>query len=312
MRNIRNNTVMANFTSEIKRDILSDLPTEPCCGKAALSALLLTSGTVDREKIEFVSENEKIAEYFLRLTEDLFSVRPEVKGAVFDPKHERDKLTFSYRGEKRSEILRETGLSEGGLERVTAKDCCAVSFIQSAFLGSGSCTLPHGGAKTGYHLEFILPDQTVAEEFCDLLARFELLARVIVRGEKSVVYLKSGEAICDFFSVIGAQTALKKLENVTAARAESNNENRVSNCFAGNADKAAIASAQQVIALERLQKSGKLSSLARPLQDVARARLTYPSYSLGELAASLGVSKSCLNHRMRKLLEIYRTENNHD
>ncbi len=301
---------MANFTSEIKRDLL-DLPQKACCGIATLSALLTTSGTVSEDQLTFVSENEKIAEFFVRLMESLFFVRPEVKEAVFDPKRERDKLTFSYSGEKFHEILQEIGYFSGA-DQITMSDCCALSYIKGAFLGSGSCTLPHGGVKTGYHLEFVFSSRAPAEFFSDLLLRFELLSKVIDRGEKSVVYFKSGDAISDFFSVIGAESALKTLEQVAAARAESNNENRVFNCFAGNADKTAIASANQVIALERMQRDGQLSKLPESLQTVAEARLKNKGYSLSELANHLGISKSCLNHRMRKIIELYKRIYDHD
>lgn len=302
---------MPNFTSQIKRDIISSFPASSCCGKATISALLTTSGTVAEDQISFVSENEKIAEHFVRLMESVFFVRPEVKGAVFDPKRERDKLTFSYGGEKLGKILPSIGYPNK-LDDITRKDCCALSYIKGAFLGGGSCTLPHGGVKTGYHLEFVFPSRDAAEQFGDLLMRFELLCKVIDRGEKSIVYFKSGDVISDFFSVIGAESALKKLEDVAAARAESNNENRISNCFAGNADKAAIASANQVLLLERMQRDGRLSELSQQQQQVALARLANKEDSLAELAPKLGISKSCLNHRMRKIIEIYKRTYDHD
>lgn len=303
---------MPNFTSEIKKEILTGFPQNICCGRAVLSALLMTEGTALPDRLEFSSENEKLTEFFVRKAEEIFNVRLEVKGAVFDGRREKDRLTFSYSGEKLEEIYRQTGISDSDFSLVTERGCCALSFVKGAFLGSGSCTLPHGGAKTGYHLEFVCPTERTAEALCETLVRFELLPRYIERGEKFVVYLKSGDAISDFLSIVGAKNSLKSFEKITAARAERNNENRVSNCYAGNADKAAIASAQQAIMIEQMEKSGVLSSLAEPLREAARMRMKYPTYSLNELAAALGVSKSCLNHRMRKLTEIYKAENDHD
>lgn len=303
---------MSSFTSEIKKEILGVFPQKICCAKSALTALLITGGAAFSDRLEFVSENERIAEYFVRLMEDVFAVRPEVKGVVFDGKREKEKLTFSYDGAKLEAIYLETGIRSESFSAVTERECCALSFVKGAFLGSGSCTLPHGGVKTGYHLEFIFPSQRSAEAFCNLLLRFFLLSHYTERGGKYIVYLKSGDAISDFLSIVGAKNALKTFESVTSARAERNNENRVSNCYAGNADKAAIASAQQVLMLVELTKNGTLASLAEPLQETARIRLKYPTYSLSELAKELGVTKSCLNHRMRKLTEIYKAENYHD
>ena len=75
--------------------------------------------------------------------------------------------------------------------------------------------------------------------------------------------------------------------------------------MAGNADKAAIASAEQTLALRELRDDGVLATLPEALQHTAAARLEHPTLSLSELAALLGVSKGGLNHRMRKLMQIY-------
>ena len=44
--------------------------------------------------------------------------------------------------------------------------------------------------------------------------------------------------------------------------------------------------------------------LSPALKDTAQARMDHPESSLQDLADELGVTKSCLNHRLRKLVEI--------
>lgn len=293
-----------SFTAEIKRELCSSVPKDDEGKKAIISALLLTSGAFSLQAIEFTSENERLARLFLRLTEDVFGVRFEMQEATLDPKRDRDKLTFSYCGEKTSEILQETGLAEGnGIFRFL--ETSALSYLKGAFLGSGSCTIPAEGTRTGYHLEFIFPNTDAGEAFMELLSSFELLAKQVQRGERTVVYLKSGDMLSDFCSVVGANGALKRLDDITAVRAMRNNSNRVSNCYARNADRSAIASVNQLRMIEELKKSGVYQTLAPALQEAAQIRIDYPTESLSELAERLGISKSCLNHRYRKLTEIY-------
>ena len=74
--------------------------------------------------------------------------------------------------------------------------------------------------------------------------------------------------------------------------------------MSGNADKAAIAAVKQVMAIEKLKKSGVYFELSVELKVLAKARVDNPHISLQELADMLGISKSCLNHRMRKLMEL--------
>lgn len=283
-----------NFTQEIKRDLLKRAPEKRCCRAALAEAAIVTSGTYSASGFSFTSESEESAAFLLNLTEAL-GIRMTLTGASFDPKQGRDKLTFSCAAE---------GFSVRGTQNLS--DCCAQAYLKGAFLYGGSCTLPHEGTKTGYHLEVVFDRAEDADDFLTLLDRFQIIGNVVRRGENSVVYLKSREAISDFLAAVGADGALGTLEAVSAAREERNAENRVSNCSAGNADRAAIASVGQVVAFLKLKESGRLDGLAAPLREAAEARLNNPEMTLSELAVELGVGKSCLNHRFRKLMELSR------
>ena len=96
---------------------------------------------------------------------------------------------------------------------------------------------------------------------------------------------------------------------VMAAKVEKemrNTVNRRVNCDAANVDKAGAASREQVEALTRLTDAGIVATLPVKLQEVAVARLLQPELSLSELAETFDppLTKSCLNHRMRKLMEL--------
>ncbi len=297
-----------NFTSEIRRELMKSVPPKSCCKTSLLAAFIQTSGYLSlgrvgiRDEVSFTSEHEEVAEYMLALAEELFGVRMTMDAVRRDPKQGRHKLTFSYSLSDAGEIAEE--ISAHFAPDLTSS-CCRAAFVKGAFLGSGSCTLPSEGAKTGYHLEFIFEERSEAEDFADLLDSLQLLGNVAPRGDTYFVYCKSRETICDVLSVMEAPVALTRLERIASLREENNNENRIGNCMAGNADRAATASVAQVLAFERLRESGLLSSLPAALKETAEGRLARPEYSLAELAEHLGVSKSCLNHRIRKLMKLY-------
>lgn len=299
-----------NFTEEIKRDLLRKTPSARCCRLALMAAAVDTSGEwrrkdpggIPREGISFTSESESIAEYLLRIPEKCFGIPLTLTAAALDPKNKKNKLTFSYFGERGKELAEEISASRPFF---TGRACCGEAYLKGAFLCGGSCTLPREGSKTGYHLEFVFSSAERAEEFCELLDRMQLVGSMVTRGDRYVVYNKNREGISDFLSVAGARSALMRFEDVTSARELNNNENRVENCMAGNADRSATASVAQTVALGVLKERGILQGLPEPLRMVAEARLSHPTYSLNELADLLGIGKSCLNHRMRKLMRLY-------
>lgn len=292
---------MPNFSQLIKREILSAVPENDCCKRALFRALVDVCGSADSSAVEFTSENERLTEYFFVLSESL-GLQPELGGAVYDARNGKDRVSFCLRGECATRAYRL--YSEVRADEL--KLCCAVSYVRGVFLGGGSCSLPHAGAKSGYHLEFVFPNEEKAENFCIVLESMLFYTKTIRRGEKYVVYLKSREAVYDFLSAIGAKSALKEMEKILIVREENNFINRVENCMAGNADKSMTASAEQAHLIRRLKESSRYSDLPASLKDLAEERLNNPTLSLRELAAKTGVSKSCLNHRMRKLMEICR------
>lgn len=290
---------MPNFTQGIKRELLASIPPNECCKRALFCALLDVSGSVSADCAEFTSENERLSEYFFGLAESL-GLLPELDGAVYDARRGKDRVSFCLRGERAARAFE----IYSSVKSDDLSECCLVAFVRGAFLGGGSCALPHSGAKSGYHLEFVFPDGERAEFFCTVLESMLFYTKTIQRGEKTVVYLKSREAVYDLLSAIGVKNALKELESVLITREENNFINRVENCMAGNADKSMTASAEQAYRIQQLKKSVAFSELPDSLKALAEARLENPTLSLRELAVKTGVSKSCLNHRMRKLMEI--------
>lgn len=290
---------MLNFTQVIKREILASRPEKDCCKRAFLRALLTVSGNAASDRVEFASENERVSEYYFSLMEH-FDLRPQLDCALYDARSGKDRINFLLQGEE-AERAYKLLFSD---DIIMYDECCAVAYVRGAFLGGGSCSLPHEGAKSGYHLEFSFPDGESAEKFCELLDSMLFYTRTIRRGEKQVVYLKSREGVSDFLSVIDVANAQKEFESVSSARERNNFNNRVGNCAAGNADKSMTASAEQVHKIQKLKESDCYEALAPELKALCEERLNNPTLSLRELAQKMGLSKSCLSHRMRKLLEI--------
>lgn len=304
-----------NFTSDVKREIIARKITGRAEQLAALSAFLRTSGALGvregKRTFFIVSETENVAEFFARVFENVFGEELVVSRAFADRMSGRSKLVLEYAGARSEEILGELALLDDGTdfrtgidERFLARANARIAYLKGAFLGGGSCILPAEGGKTGYHLEFLFPEAQTAEDFLSLLDGEALFAKSLERGGGTVVYMKSKEAISDFLSAIGTSSALKKFSAVVEKRDEANRNNRAANCYSGNTDKTITASVRQVRAIEALKKTGGFEKLPAELRELAQAREKNTEASLQELADGLEISKSCLNHRMRRLLQI--------
>ena len=85
-----------------------------------------------------------------------------------------------------------------------------------------------------------------------------------------------------------------------------NTVTRQINCDSANADKTVAAAQEQIEAIRRYAREYGLDALPEALHGTALLRITNPEASLADLAKlSLPpVSKSCLNHRLKKIMEL--------
>ncbi len=311
---------MQNFTGEIKNEITSEFVGNRESKNAILSAFIRTSGSIISRDgyfgFEIVTENEKTAEFFTSLLEDEYGLKVTVSSANLDLMNGKDKLAFECANKNTDELLSEIGIINednsgkyfvfGIDEKLLVSDRCKIDYIKGAFLGGGSCTLPDENifSRTGYHFEIVFSNKPVATNFCELLCSFEILAKLVERKDKVVVYIKSQAVISDILDAIGCTKCLSKLNKVVEKKEKQNNENRINNCSVSNIDKTVTASVNQVRAIEIISQTIGLQGLDKPLFDVAECRLADKNASMQELADRLKISKSCLNHRMRKINEI--------
>lgn len=173
-------------------------------------------------------------------------------------------------------------------------------FLRGAFLGSGSISNP----DKNYHLEIVLNSKELAKIIVSYLKMFKIIAKIHEKKEQYIVYLKDSEQISDFLTIIGAVNSLFKFEEIRMIKEIKNNTNRVTNCETANLDKTLNTAFAQIDAINIVYKKIGKENLEKGLLELAELRLKNPSYSLQQLADILKISKSGVNHRFKKIIEL--------
>ena len=188
------------------------------------------------------------------------------------------------------------------LEEITKKSCCKRAFLRGAFLASGYISDPE---KT-YHMEMVAKSENIAFILRDILNYYNLNAKTVKRKGSYIVYIKDGDHIADFLNIIGAHTALLKMENVRVWKDMRNNVNRAVNCETANIGKTVNASLRQIENIEYIKNYIGFENLPLDLKEIAEARLKYKDASLIELGEMLTppLSKSGVNYRLKQLNKI--------
>jgi len=178
--------------------------------------------------------------------------------------------------------------------------CDRKAMLRGLFLGCGSVNAP----SSRYHMELIAPASSWATTIRSLMEDAGVSAGVAERAGQHVVYVKDGDGIVRVLSLMGASRAVMEFENVRVVRAVSGEVNRRLNFETANISKTIGSGLRQAAAIERLESSGRLERLPKALREMARWRAANPELNLTELAARMKLSKSAVNHRLRRLLEL--------
>lgn len=310
-----------NFGEMIKREILSKSIKDKHCRKAFIAGIIRGSGKLYQTDdgdlgLEFSVTDEETAMFMTSNFQSLFSYQVREMSVAEDRLNHRDRFTLSISGERAVDILKdleilteqdgETVVNLKLYGKLVEKECCIRSFIRGLFVAVGGCTLPNDTAEsnTKYHLELAFSHYTPALETSEKLAEFGVKTKITRRKENYMVYIKSAEEIKDFIAFLPAPVSVLKITDLMINRELTNRSNRQKNCDLANLNKQVDAAAKQLSAIEKIDKTVGLNSLKLDLKETAIARRDNPDETLGELAEILGVSKSCLNHRLRKIVQI--------
>lgn len=157
-----------------------------------------------------------------------------------------------------------------------------------------------------YHLELETSHSQASRELQALLTDMGRQPRQVARGGYQVTYFKSSDQIEDLLTVMGAPVSAMEVMNARAEKELRNGVNRRVNCESANLDKAVDAAGGQLEAIRRLYELGRVEDLTPQLKETIILRETYPELTLAQLAEEFDppVTKSCLNHRLRKLVEL--------
>ena len=294
-----------SFSADTKAELCRTALSKPCCAVAEAYGVLLFAYAFSAREIRIITGNAPFARRLPRLMKKAFDLD-------FDEYAEGAKRTFTITApEKIRRIFDAFGYdADSALVShinfsVLEEDCCKASFVRGAFLAGGSITDP----SKRCHLELVTDHRNAAGETVALLQEMGFSPRVTTRAGHHVIYFKQSEAAEDLFTTIGASGAAMELMSAKVEKEMRNAINRQINCDSANADKIVSAATAQLEQIRALDREIGLENLPKDLSELALLRIANPEASLSDLArlSDPPVSKSCINHRLRKLMK-YRPE----
>lgn len=302
-----------SFASETKKE-LTNLEIKDCCSKAELSALIRMNGSLSFSSrkliVDIQTENAAIARRIYTLIKRNFQVQVELLVRK-KMRLKKNNVYIVRLKEETQEILEDLKILGEGFTFVhdiskdlIKKKCCKRSYLRGSFLAGGSVNNPE---TSSYHLEVFSLYQEHNDSLCELMNKFGLNSKTLERKKGFITYLKEAEKITEYLNIVGAHNSLLKFEDVRIVRDMRNSVNRLVNCETANLNKTIGASIRQVENIRFIDRTVGLHILPDKLREIAELRVTYQDITLkelGEMVSGGSISKSGINHRLRKIDEI--------
>jgi len=296
------------FSAQVKTELCRDNLAKKCCALAEAYGVLLYANCFSPHLIRIMTENDAFAVRLPRLFKRAFGIAFD----ILPPEDKTGKRSFVINDRENIRAI----FATFGYDAARAvahhinlaaveDDCDKIAFLRGAFLAGGSVTDP----VKRYHLEFVTNHASVCREMHALLLEMEFSPKDSTRGSNYITYFKQSGAIEDVLTTMGASLSAMEVMEAKVEKHMANAMNRLTNCDMANADKVTGAAGQQLDAIRIIEAGPGLDSLPPVLQDTALLRIANPSCSLTDLAqlAYPPVTKSCMNHRLRKLMEYAQT-----
>ncbi len=301
------------FSSEIKKEIST---TE--CTRAEylseLSGIIRTSAEIKIYNIKIQTENKFVANRIFGLFKILYDINLNIslrknynfkKNEIYVLELKKDTL----------KVLRDLGIVNDKnqmlripTDSLLSDDELVRAYLRGVFLVSGSLNNP----KTSkYHLEFLINDIEYAKFLNDLLNQNRMNSKILHRKKGYMIYVKEAEKISDFLRLIRAYNGVMYYEEIRVYREKINMTNRLNNCEQANVERTVNTSKKQIDMINYIKEKNAFDLMDEKLKQAAEYRVKYAETSLMDLSKIMtleletNISKSCLNHRLRKIKEFY-------
>lgn len=290
-----------SYTHQVKKEILSK-PVETDREKVLeIYAFLKSKSSLCKDKIELRIESKEIAERVYDYLREQLKLKISIRYSTNRRFGEHQVYIISIPNQQGYraflENMRELdSIVLGEVEEETR------GFLRGVFLSSGYIKDP----SKEYALDFFVDSKEVAENLYNLLKKMEKRVFKTRKRNKYLVYLRNSEDIMDVMVFIGSLVEFFKYEEVIMMKELKNKTIREINWEVANETRSLDTGKKQIKMIDYISDTEGLSSLSPVLEEVAKLRIKNPEASLVELADIVGISKSGIRNRFRRIEQIYK------
>lgn len=289
-----------SYTYNVKQEILSNEMVTKIEKTAELSAVLLSKNAFHPNKIELRLENLELAKRVYKFIKETTQLKTEIKYSISRRLGEHNVYIIVVPQQK-GYLSFINEIKSFSIELILTSEEILKGFIRGIFLSCGYIKDP----EKEYALDFFMDNEEAADKFYNILLAKDKKVFKTMKRNKPLIYFRNSEDIMDIMVLIGSIQSFFKYEETTMIKDLKNKTIREMNWEVANETKTLNTGNNQIKMIKHIDKEIGLNSLSSVLEEIAYVRLKNPESTLQEIAEIIGISKSGVRNRFRRIEEIY-------
>lgn len=296
-----------SYSQMVKKEVMNKVGLSHFEILGEIKTAISSKNGIKNSKIEVKFDNITIASRFYGLLQEITTLKIVIKYSISKNFGEHKVYNVSIpnqRGfkefvEKLNSIT--TGMLLGNEELLKGG-------MRGYFLYSGYVKSP----EKEYAMDFFIDSEEGAMELYEILLALDKKVFKTIKKNKNLIYLRNAEDIMDILVTMGSMHEFFKFEETTMMKDLKNKTIREMNWEVANETKTLNSANKQIKIIEYIDEVYGIESLTPVLKEIAEIRLKYTESSFQEIADIIGISKSGVKNRFRRLEDFYNELRNED
>lgn len=289
-----------SYSQKVKREVMAISGLSQLEMLGEIKTAVKSKDGVKNDKIEIKFDNILMASRFYGLLQEVTKLKIVIKYSISKNFGEHKVYNVSIPNQKgyKDFIQKLLGVTNS---LVLSNEQLLRGAIRGYFLYSGYVKDP----EKEYAMDFFIDSYEGAEELYDLLDALEKKVFKAIKKNKNLVYLRNSEDIMDILVTVGSMQEFFKYEETTMMKDLKNKTIREMNWEVANETKTLNSANRQLKMIEYIEEECGINNLSPVLKEIAEIRLRYTESSFQEIADLIGISKSGVKNRFRRLEDFY-------
>lgn len=289
-----------SFSQEVRKEVMELKGISKLEMLGEVKTVLLAKNGIKDNKIEIKLDNIRIASRFYGILQELEELKIVIKYSISKNFGEHKVYTIT--------IPKQKGLKEfvQKLKNITNSLILAnEEYLKGAMRGYLIYCGYLKDPEKEYAIDYFIDSEEGADELYELLIALGKKASKTIKKSKNLVYLRNAEDILDILVNVGAMQSFFKFEEITMIKDLKNRTIREMNWEVANETKTLNSANRQLHMIDYIENIYGLENLTPGLREIVDFRRRYPESSFQEIAEYIGISKSGVKNRFRRIENLY-------